>query len=280
MATTKKKDNRDIKALSTVEHILQRPNTYLGSTKKAEYEEWVFDDEDNLTFTKVSYVEGLKKCITEIIDNSVDEYIKTEGAYSNKINIEITKDTFTCEDNGRGIKVAKTAEGDWMPVLALCRPMSGSNFEDGGRDSIGTNGLGAKISGVFSKSFDAVTCDGKGKLKIVSKNNLSEIKVTELTPTAKTGTKVIYKPSGYLIAPEGQERVGDVSNVVFVNGAIVDDDGRVLIYYASSDTRLHVAQSSIERLVDYCKNTPEDTFTSCGQVEQRIALIEKNKAFL
>ena len=93
-------------------------------------------------------------------------------------------------------------------------------------------------------------------------------------------TKVIYKPSGYLIAPEGQERVGDVSNVVFVNGAIVDDDGRVLIYYASSDTRLHVAQSSIERLVDYCKNTPEDTFTSCGQVEQRIALIEKNKAFL
>ncbi len=93
-------------------------------------------------------------------------------------------------------------------------------------------------------------------------------------------TKVIYKPSGYLIAPEGQERVGDVSNVVFVNGAIVDDDGRVLIYYASSDTRLHVAQSSIERLVDYCKNTPEDTFTSRGQVEQRIALIEKNKAFL
>lgn len=194
MATTKKKDNRDIKALSTVEHILQRPNTYLGSTKKAEYEEWIFDDEDNLKFTKVSYVEGLKKCITEIIDNSVDEYIKTEGAYSNKINIEITKDTFTCEDNGRGIKVAKTAEGDWMPVLALCRPMSGSNFEDGGRDSIGTNGLGAKIASVFSKSFDAVTCDGKGKLKIVSKNNLSEIKVTELTPTAKTGTKVIYKP--------------------------------------------------------------------------------------
>ena len=93
-------------------------------------------------------------------------------------------------------------------------------------------------------------------------------------------TKVIYKPSGYLIAPEGQERVGDVSNVVFVNGAIVDDDGRVLIYYASSDTRLHVAQSSIERLVDYCKNTPEDTFTRRGQVEQRIALIEKNKAFL
>ena len=132
-------------------------------------------------------------------------FILSHGCTGRNVNIvsvpgsflsesEITKDTFTCEDNGRGIKVAKTAEGEWMPVLALCRPMSGSNFEDGGRDSIGTNGLGAKISGVFSKSFDAVTCDGKGKLKIVSKNNLSEIKVTELTPTAKTGTKVIYKP--------------------------------------------------------------------------------------
>ena len=93
-------------------------------------------------------------------------------------------------------------------------------------------------------------------------------------------TKVIYSPSGYLIAPEQDERVGDVSNVVFVNGAITDDDGIVYIYYASSDTRLHVAKSSVDRLVDYCKHTPQDTLTSRGQVEQRIALIEKNRSFL
>lgn len=91
-------------------------------------------------------------------------------------------------------------------------------------------------------------------------------------------TKVIYRPSGYLIAPEGEERIGDVSNVVFVNGAIADDDGRLLIYYASSDTRMHVAESSIDRLVDYCKHTPEDSLTSRGQVEQRIRLIEANRA--
>ncbi len=90
-------------------------------------------------------------------------------------------------------------------------------------------------------------------------------------------TKVIARPSGYLIAPQGEERIGDVSNVVFVNGAIVDDDGRVLIYYASSDTRMHVAESTIDRLVDYCLHTPEDTLTSRGQVEQRIKLIENNK---
>lgn len=93
----------------------------------------------------------------------------------------------------------------------------------------------------------------------------------------KNPLKVIARPSGYLIAPEGDERVGDVSNVVFTNGAICDDDGRLLIYYASSDTRMHVAESTVERMVDYCMNTPEDSLTSRGQVEKRIKLIEKNR---
>ncbi len=89
--------------------------------------------------------------------------------------------------------------------------------------------------------------------------------------------KVIASPAGYLIAPQGEERVGDVSNVVFTNGVIVDENGRILIYYASSDTRLHVAESSIDRLIDYCFNTPKDPLTSRGSVEQRIALIKKNE---
>jgi 4-O-beta-D-mannosyl-D-glucose phosphorylase len=88
--------------------------------------------------------------------------------------------------------------------------------------------------------------------------------------------KVIASPGGYLIAPQGEERVGDVSNVVFTNGAITDDDGRLLIYYASSDTRTHVAESSVERLLDYCFNTPADPLTSQGSVKQRIELIRKN----
>ena len=90
--------------------------------------------------------------------------------------------------------------------------------------------------------------------------------------------RVTHRPGGYLIAPEGDERVGDVSNVVFSCGWIPDDDGRVLIYYASSDTRIHVAESSIERLLDYARNTPADPLTSAGSVEQRIALIERNLA--
>jgi 4-O-beta-D-mannosyl-D-glucose phosphorylase len=90
-------------------------------------------------------------------------------------------------------------------------------------------------------------------------------------------TAVIHRPGGYLIAPEGEERVGDVSNVVFANGAIADEDGRLLIYYASSDTRLHVAETPVDRLVDYCRNTPEDPLTSAASVAQRLALIRKNR---
>lgn len=90
-------------------------------------------------------------------------------------------------------------------------------------------------------------------------------------------TKVINKPGGYFIAPEGDERIGDVSNVVFANGWIVDDNGDIFIYYASSDTRMHVAKSSIEQLVDYCINTPEDGLSSSNSVKAINHLIEKNK---
>ena len=89
-------------------------------------------------------------------------------------------------------------------------------------------------------------------------------------------TKVLYKPGGYLLAPLGEERVGDVSNVVFSNGWVVADDGRVFIYYASSDTRMHVATSTVERLLDYVVNTPADKFSSAASVQTVNSLIEKN----
>lgn len=90
--------------------------------------------------------------------------------------------------------------------------------------------------------------------------------------------KIIYKPAGYFMAPEDEERVGDVSNVVFSNGWIADENGDVFIYYASSDTRLHVATSSVAQLLDYVMNTPGDGFTSFETVKILNRLIEKNLA--
>jgi 4-O-beta-D-mannosyl-D-glucose phosphorylase len=87
----------------------------------------------------------------------------------------------------------------------------------------------------------------------------------------------IAEPGGHFIAPLGDERVGDVSNVAFSNGWVAREDGSVLIYYASSDTRTHVAVSSIEKLLDYCKNTPSDPLTSAKCVQQRIDLIRANR---
>lgn len=89
--------------------------------------------------------------------------------------------------------------------------------------------------------------------------------------------KVIAQPGGYFMAPVEEERIGDVSNVLFSNGWITDEDGTVYIYYASSDTRMHVATSTIERLVDYCLHTPEDKLRSATSVENICQLIEANK---
>ena len=93
-------------------------------------------------------------------------------------------------------------------------------------------------------------------------------------------SKVIAEPGGFLIAPLGRERVGDVSNVVFTNGAIVNDDKEVFIYYASSDTRLHVATTTIDKLIDYVFNTPEDALRSVDCVKQRCELISKNLEYI
>lgn len=90
-------------------------------------------------------------------------------------------------------------------------------------------------------------------------------------------TKVIYKPAGYFLAPEGEERIGDVSNVAFSNGWILDDDGTVFIYYASSDTRQHVATSTLDKLLDYVMHTEKDGFRSSTSVQTLNKIIQKNK---
>lgn len=93
-------------------------------------------------------------------------------------------------------------------------------------------------------------------------------------------TLVTYKPGGYFLAPEGEERTGDVSNVVFSNGWIADADGTVFIYYASSDTRIHVATSTVEQLTDYVINTPEDGLRSAASVQTIINLVQHNYNYL
>ncbi|MBR3742596.1 MAG: glycosidase, partial [Clostridia bacterium] len=92
--------------------------------------------------------------------------------------------------------------------------------------------------------------------------------------------RVIAEPGGFLIGPVGVERIGDVSNVCFTNGAVAAPDGKVYIYYASSDTRLHVATTDMDRLTDYVFNTPADPGRSADCVSQRIGFIRRNLDYL
>ena len=91
-------------------------------------------------------------------------------------------------------------------------------------------------------------------------------------------TRIIAKPGGWFLIPEGYEYIGDVMNVAFANGWIADEDGKVFIYYASADTRLHVATTTVDQLLDYCLNTPEDGLTTSASVETIKKLVAKNKA--
>ena len=185
--------DNNIKSLTSIEHILLRPTMYISTTKVVENNEWLLE-EDSIKYKSVRYVPALEKIINEAIDNSVDEGIKTDWKYSTSIHVDITDDTVTVEDNGRGIPTTKGEDGEYQCVNAVCRPMSGSNFEDDQVGSIGMNGLGIKSSNIFSTYFECVTCDKNGKIKIVCKNNLSEKKVSVLSKTSKTGTKITFKP--------------------------------------------------------------------------------------
>ena len=90
-------------------------------------------------------------------------------------------------------------------------------------------------------------------------------------------TKVIYQPGGYFIAPKGKERTGDVSGCVFGNGIAVDEEGKMCIYYSSADTRLHVVTTTVEKMVNYCMNTPEDGYNTHESVDTICKLINANK---
>ena len=141
--------------LSEREHILRRPSMYVGSIKKEESQEYIYTDGK---FTKQSVLRtpGLLKIINEIIDNSVDEFIKTEGKFSTKIDVILEKEFFSVKDNGRGIPVESTVLPDGSEILTpeLCwtHARAGSNFNDNS-SSIGTNGVGSALTSIFSKSF-------------------------------------------------------------------------------------------------------------------------------
>lgn len=184
-----------IEMLSDKDHCLKRPGMYIGSVSYEEYERFLFGE-----YTKVSYVAGVLKLIDEIIDNSVDEAIRTNFKFANKISVDIslTDNKVTVEDNGRGIPqaVVVTPEGEELPgpVAAWTKTKAGGNFgDDKERVTGGQNGVGSSLTNIFSILFTGTTSDGKNELRVSCSNNADNVS-WKIKSTKSNGTKVEFIP--------------------------------------------------------------------------------------
>lgn len=173
-------------------HVLKRPSMYIGSTSVEPHNRFLFGN-----YGSISYVQGLVKIIDEIIDNSVDEAIRTKFDFANKIEIDIDSDTVSVKDNGRGLpqKMVATPEGGEipLPVAAWTRLKAGSNFDDTNRVTQGMNGMGAALTNTFSARFVGDTCNGENLVSVSCIDGASYIDWSE-RPCNKRGTTVTFTP--------------------------------------------------------------------------------------
>jgi DNA gyrase/topoisomerase IV subunit B len=169
---------------------------YLGSSTITKSNEFIVE-EGKFIEKEIEYVPGLVKIFNELIDNSIDEYVRTKGEYSTKIEVVMDENSFAVKDNGRGIPVTKvvTPEGEiYQPELAWTHARAGSNFEDDESTTIGTNGVGSMIASVFSKEFTGVSNDGKNKCTVICKDNNTSINTKITKPTGPQGVQVSIIP--------------------------------------------------------------------------------------
>ena len=183
----------EIKILSDKEHIIKRSGMYIGSSANEEHERFVFGK-----FQKVKYVPGLVKIIDEIIDNSIDEAIRTNFKFANKIDVTVSPHLVSVSDNGRGIPQAMitTPEGAQIPgpVAAWTRPKAGGNFgDDSERKTGGMNGVGSSLTNIFSTIFTGITCDGTNTITVKCKDNMDSID-WKSKAGGRQGTSVSFEP--------------------------------------------------------------------------------------
>jgi len=183
----------EFKVLDDREHVLARPAMYIGSVTPEPHSGII-----NYEYQTKTVVPGLIKIVEEVIQNSVDEHIRTQGKFATKIDIKIETTLEGCEvtlsDNGRGIPV-ELHGGEYRPLLAWTKLRAGSNFDDSTRIGAGMNGVGVSLTNIFSTSFVGTSCDGKNKIVVTCVDNMKTIKHKVSTPTNPTrGVTVKFMP--------------------------------------------------------------------------------------
>lgn len=182
----------DFKVLTDREHIIQRPEMYVGSTNISTFEDFHLTDE-KIKFETFQVVPGLLKIINEVIDNSIDEAIKSNFKFGTEISINIDSQKVEVSDNGRGIPVIKHEAG-YQPFLCWGKAKAGSNFNDNEKHTqMGKFGVGSYCSNVFSKKFIGETDDGKNSYKVTFTENALKFKES-VSKSNKHGTTVTFYP--------------------------------------------------------------------------------------
>lgn len=184
-----------VKELNDIEHVLKRPGLYVGSPKPVTNNQYIYvENKNKFIYKEVTYTPALLKIIREVIDNSIDEGLRTNWKFANRIKINIEKNQkIIIEDNGRGIPCSNTT-GKTMAEMAWCSLRAGSNFDDDDDSTtLGQNGVGVSLTHIMSLDFIGETCDGKTKISIKSDTNMSNKKITK-TKGVKKFTRVSFIP--------------------------------------------------------------------------------------
>ena len=184
-----------IRKLTEREHIITRPQMYIGAVDLTTSNEYILTENDKIEYQEIKIVPGFIKTINEIIDNSVDVAIKTNFKSSNEISIKMTDEFIEVQDNGTGIPVIKNSDGHYLAELAWGHARAGSNFDDDkNRTQIGLNGVGSFATNCFSTKFIGKTDDGKKCYTITFKDNAKSFTDKETESTGKTGVTVKFYP--------------------------------------------------------------------------------------
>lgn len=205
-------NKREFKVLTDVEHVLLRPNMYIGGINLAEKEQWIYDrSSGRFKFGTVKYVPALVKCASELIDNSIDVAIDTNFEKATKIQVNVDDKSIEVIDNGIGIpcEPPKNSPGEKRTCaeIAWTTLKSGTSFGEN-RNKIGTNGVGSSCVNVFSKLFIGESDDGRHSQTITCRNNLSEIKAGRICKSSgKPGVRVYCEPD---LERFGLDKIDDV----------------------------------------------------------------------
>lgn len=200
--------NRNVEEKSDREWLLLRPQNIIGAVQSVKTEGFILE-KGKFVWKEYYFVPAFFKIINEIIDNSLDVFVKSEGKSANKIDIKMSSTKVTVTDNGYGIPVIK-AEGSsaYMPEIAWGRPRAGSNFnDDDNQGQLGMNGIGSYATAVFSKKFVGTTSDGSNRLVVQFEDNLLKKKIIGPTKTKAHGTKVEFIPD---LKRFGLEKITDI----------------------------------------------------------------------